>query len=222
MYNNLQLVCYCLFSSYPTISSVRGGRIFIPFSTAECLAEGFVRLPLNVLSHFCAHFCPEGSHSQQPALASPFGGLPPMADEGQVDWPAGKHRELKAGNVCSSGQWSGNGVCACSVVSVMSYTLWPHGLQPARLLCPWDSPGKNARVGCHFLLQEIYPTQGSNPCLLHCWQFFTAEPSGRKWGSGCKDSSPFTPRPGQLWALTYTACSCHLQEWTKVPSTGPS
>ena len=77
MYNNLQLVCYCLFSSYPTISSVRGGRIFIPFSTAECLAEGFVRLPLNFLYHFCAHFCPEGSHSQQPALASPFGGLPP-------------------------------------------------------------------------------------------------------------------------------------------------
>ena len=38
--------------------------------------------------------------------------------------------------------------------------------------CPWDSPGKNTRVGCHFLLQGILPTQGSNPhllCLL-CWQ----------------------------------------------------
>ena len=30
-----------------------------------------------------------------------------------------------------------------------------------------DSPGKNTGVGCHFLLQEIFPTQGSNPCLLH-------------------------------------------------------
>ena len=30
--------------------------------------------------------------------------------------------------------------------------LWPHGLQPARLLCSWDSPGKNTGVGCHFLL----------------------------------------------------------------------
>ena len=38
-----------------------------------------------------------------------------------------------------------------------------------RLLYPWDSPGKNTRVGCHFLLQEILPTQGSNLCLLH-WQ----------------------------------------------------
>ena len=32
-------------------------------------------------------------------------------------------------------------------------TLRPHGLQPTRLLRPWDSPGKNAGVGCHFLLQ---------------------------------------------------------------------
>ena len=49
---------------------------------------------------------------------------------------------------------------------------WPHGLQPARLLCPWDSPGGNTGVGCHFLLQGIFPTQGLNPhllCLLH-WQ----------------------------------------------------
>ena len=40
----------------------------------------------------------------------------------------------------------------------------------ARPFCPWDSPGKNTGVGCHFLLQEIFPTQGSNPhllCLLH-------------------------------------------------------
>ena len=34
-----------------------------------------------------------------------------------------------------------------------------HGLQPARLLCPWDSPGKNTGVGCHFLFQRIFPTQ---------------------------------------------------------------
>ena len=36
-----------------------------------------------------------------------------------------------------------------------------------RLLCPWDSPGKNAGVGCHALLQAIFSTQGLNPCLLH-------------------------------------------------------
>ena len=37
-----------------------------------------------------------------------------------------------------------------------------------RLLCPWDSPGKHARVGCHSLLQGIFLTQGSNPGLPHC------------------------------------------------------
>ena len=34
--------------------------------------------------------------------------------------------------------------------------------------CPWDSPGKNTRVGSHSLLQGIFPTQGSNPGLLRC------------------------------------------------------
>ena len=48
-------------------------------------------------------------------------------------------------------------------------TLWPHGLWPARFLCPWNFPGKNTRVGFHFLFQGIFPTQGSNQGLLH-WQ----------------------------------------------------
>ena len=44
-------------------------------------------------------------------------------------------------------------------------------LMPARLLCPGDSLGKNTGVGCHALLQGIFPTQGLNPDLLHCRQF---------------------------------------------------
>ena len=41
-------------------------------------------------------------------------------------------------------------------------------LNPVRLfVTPWDSPGKSTGVGCHFLLQGIFPTQGSNPGLLH-------------------------------------------------------
>ena len=58
------------------------------------------------------------------------------------------------------------------VASVMSNSLRPYRLQPTRLLCPGDSPGKNTGVGCHVLLQGIFQTQGSNPhllCLLH-WQ----------------------------------------------------
>ena len=40
----------------------------------------------------------------------------------------------------------------------------------ARLLCPWDSPGKNTGVGCHALLQQMFPIQGLNPGLLNCRQ----------------------------------------------------
>ena len=43
-----------------------------------------------------------------------------------------------------------------------------HGLEPARLLCPWDFPGKNTGVRSVSLLQGIFPTQGSNLGLLHC------------------------------------------------------
>ena len=62
----------------------------------------------------------------------------------------------------------------------MTDSLQPHGLQLARLLCPWDFPGKNTGVGCHFLLQGTFPIQVSNPhllCLLH-W-LFTTGPPGR-------------------------------------------
>ena len=54
--------------------------------------------------------------------------------------------------------------------SVVLDYLRPHGLQPTRLLCPWDFPGKNTGVGSHFLLQGIFPTLGSNLGLLHCRQ----------------------------------------------------
>ena len=50
--------------------------------------------------------------------------------------------------------------------SVMSNSLWPHGLWPTRFLCPWNSPGKNT-VGSQSLLQGIFPTQRLNPGLPH-------------------------------------------------------
>ena len=53
----------------------------------------------------------------------------------------------------------------CSVAQYM--TLWnPMDCSPTRLLCPWDFPGKNSGVGCHFLFQGIFPTQGLNLGLL--------------------------------------------------------
>ena len=53
--------------------------------------------------------------------------------------------------------------------SVASDSLRPHGLRGSpRLLCPWDFPDKSIGVGCHFLLQGIFPTQGSNSHLKRC------------------------------------------------------
>ena len=59
-------------------------------------------------------------------------------------------------------------------------TLQLHGLQPASLLCPWASPGKNTGVGCHALHQGIFQTQVSNLHLRgSCIGFFTTEPPGK-------------------------------------------
>ena len=52
----------------------------------------------------------------------------------------------------------------CAVLS--HHSLWPHGLWPARLLCLWDSPGKNTGVGCHALLQGIFLNPGIEPVSL--------------------------------------------------------
>ena len=59
--------------------------------------------------------------------------------------------------------------CCCCLVAKSCLTLcdpWTVAYQTPR---PWDFPGKNAGVGCRFLLQGIFLTQGLNPCLLH-WQ----------------------------------------------------
>ena len=64
---------------------------------------------------------------------------------------------------------------------VISDSLGPHELQPSRLLCPWDSPGKNTGVGGHFLLQGIFLTQGSNLCLGHCRQTLYPGHLGGSW-----------------------------------------
>ena len=54
--------------------------------------------------------------------------------------------------------------------SVMPDSLQPHGLQPTGFICLWDFPGKDTGVGCHFLLQGIFPIQGLKLGFLHCRQ----------------------------------------------------
>ena len=56
-------------------------------------------------------------------------------------------------------------MCESESRSVVSNSLQPHGLYS-----PWTSPGQNTGVGSLSLLQEIFPTQGSNPSLPHCKQ----------------------------------------------------
>ena len=77
---------------------------------------------------------------------------------------------------------------------VISDSLWPFGLQPTRLLCPWDF---SAGIGCHFLFQEIFLTSGLNLqllCLLHCMQ--TLDPLSY-WG-GPTASSLLCHLPSQV------------------------
>ena len=68
------------------------------------------------------------------------------------------------------------GVHTCSV---MSDSLQAHRLLPIRFLCPSDYPDKNTRIGCHFLLQGIFSTQGSNLHLLHWQEYCTTESPNR-------------------------------------------
>ena len=65
--------------------------------------------------------------------------------------------------------------------SVMSDSLRPYVLWLTRLLCPWDSPCKNIGVGCCALLQGIFPTQGSTPCLLCLWHWHVGSFTSITW-----------------------------------------
>ena len=90
--------------------------------------------------------------------------------------------------------------------SVPSNSLQPHGLQPARILCPWDSPGKNTGVGCQFHLQGIFPAQGSNPGFLHCRLILlTTKPPGKSKNTGVGSLSLLW---GPCWPRNWTRDSC--------------
>ena len=83
-----------------------------------------------------------------------------------------------------------------------------NGVQPTRLLCPWNFPGKNTGVGCHILLQGIFPTQGSNLCFLPSG-FFATEPPGKPRNiitSGKTHAISQTPSPMLF------SCLCDLDQ----------
>ena len=93
---------------------------------------------------------------------------------GTLALPGAQERPQIGGDILPGSQrgWAWvrtEGIYCCSVAQLCLTLLWPHRLQQARLLCPWDFPDKNTGVGGHFHLQGIFPTQGWNPRPLH-WQ----------------------------------------------------
>ena len=121
-------------------------------------------------------------------LGQPYSGACPPRHQNQWRWDqVGPSLQLISAKIqpcpiaCRYACWSASGqttylskdtprpsfACAWSSVAKLCLTLQFHGLLPARLLCPRDSPGKNNGVGCHTLLQGTFPTQGLNLSLLH-------------------------------------------------------
>ena len=102
-------------------------------------------------------FCREIHVGLHPALASP-----PV-----ICWGKGR-----AGTCLMSSQIIGwhDTTVLCLVTQLCPTLFHPKDCSPPGSSIHGDSPGKNAGVGCHALLQGIFPTQGSNPGLPHCRQ----------------------------------------------------
>ena len=89
--------------------------------------------------------------------------------------------------------------CESESCSVLSDSLWPH-----RLYSPWNSPGQNTGLGSLSLLQGIFPTQGSNPGLLHCRQILY------------QLSHKGSPRILEWVAYPFSSRSSRPRKWTGV------
>ena len=88
------------------------------------------------------------------------------------------------------------------------------------MVCPRNDPGKNTRVGCHSLLQGIFPTQGSNPDLLYCrWILYQLSHKGNprilEWVAYLFSSGSSRPR-------SQTGISCIAGDSGSIPGSGRS
>ena len=109
-------------------------------------------IPLEVFTLYSCSRSPASLPQRRPPPACPASFLLFLALHSCLLWPS----------------WSFSLLSGLSL-SVVSDSLWPHS--PPGSSVHGDSPGKNTRVGCHSLLQGIFPIQGSNPGLLH-WRWF--------------------------------------------------
>ena len=111
--------------------------------------------------------------------------------------------------------------------SLQSCRFFETPLYPTRPLCPWESPGKNTGVGCHFLLAGISPTQGSTLCLLHCRQILHTEPPGKHGDALMPSPSSYPTRhhlpraTAALSSITKVSSSCFgtSHKWSDVTTT---
>ena len=85
--------------------------------------------------------------------------------------------------------------CCCCVASVVSNSVRPHRWQPTRLPRPWDSPGKNTGVGCHFLLQCMEVKSESLDSILKSRDITNKGPSSQSYG--------FSSSHEWMWELDY-------------------
>ena len=102
-------------------------------------------------------------------------------------------------------------ICVCVSCSVVSNSLWSYGLQPTRLLCPWNSPGKNTGVGWHWAVMYMNLTTSHHAMgrgVEESWWFL---PSWSK--------TPWAART-QLWSPGLHASSAVKEEFCKQGMTG--
>src|SRR5574341_33797 len=98
--------------------------------------------------------------------------------------------------------------CCCQVASVMSDSVRPHRWQPTRLTHPWDSPGKNTGVGCHFLLQCM-KVKSESEVAQSCPTF--SDPMDYSL-SGSSIHGIFQARVLEWGAIAFSDCVIRLKE----------
>ena len=100
--------------------------------------------------------------------------------------------------------------CCCCVTSVVSDSVRPHRQQPTRLPRPWDSPGKNTGVGCHFLLQCSSLGPGFTQVVL---ESFTLVDRAAHW-NGTTDGCTLRAEPAGPVDIHAWGHSLHEYSWT--------
>ena len=112
-------------------------------------------------------------------------------------------------------------MCAALSHSVMSDPLWPHGLEPTRLLCPWGSSRQKTGVGCHALLQGFSQRRDRTQVFRITGRFFTswATTEAQEYWSGQPSLlwGSSQPRNQTSWGLPHCRQILHQLSYQESP-----